>query len=81
MIAAGGFNKEGADSILTKRDADLVAFGRDFIANPDLPERLLRGLPLNPYDRTTFYYGGTKGYIDYPPFDGILLREVIAHLG
>jgi N-ethylmaleimide reductase len=66
VIAAGGFDAAGADAILTKGDADLVAFGRHFLANPDLPERLRRDLPLNPYDRTTFYYGGTKGYADYP---------------
>jgi N-ethylmaleimide reductase len=68
IIAAGGFNQEGADAILTKGDADLVAFGRRFLANPDLPERLRRGLPLNPYDRSTFYYGREKGYADYPVY-------------
>ena len=36
----------------------------------DLPERLRRNLPLNPYDRATFYYGGAKGYSDYPAYDG-----------
>jgi N-ethylmaleimide reductase len=56
VIAAGGFDAAGADAILTKGDADLVAFGRHFLANPDLPERLYRNLPLNPYDRATFYY-------------------------
>jgi N-ethylmaleimide reductase len=66
VIAAGGFDKAGADAILAKGDADLVAFGRHFLANPDLPERLRRGLPLNPYDRNTFYYGGETGYTDYP---------------
>jgi N-ethylmaleimide reductase len=68
VIAAGGFDAAGADAILTKGDADLVAFGRHFLANPDLPDRLYRDLPLDPYDRTTFYYGGTKGYADYPAF-------------
>ena len=70
VIAAGGFNAAGAEAILTRGDADLVAFGRHFLANPDLPERLRRNLPLNPYDRDTFYYGGTKGYADYPAYDG-----------
>jgi N-ethylmaleimide reductase len=69
VIAAGGFNAAGADAILTKGDADLIAFGRPFLANPDLPERLRRNLPLNPYDRNTFYYGGTKGYTDYPAYE------------
>ena len=68
VIAAGGFDGAGADAILAKGEADLVAFGRHFLANPDLPERLARNLPLNPYDRTTFYYGGTKGYADYPAY-------------
>ena len=46
--------------------ADLVAFGRPFIANPDLPVRLRLGGPFNTPDRTTFYGGGEKGYTDYP---------------
>jgi N-ethylmaleimide reductase len=46
--------------------ADLVAFGKPFIANPDLVERLRRGGPFNPPDKTTFYGGGEKGYTDYP---------------
>jgi N-ethylmaleimide reductase len=69
VIAAGGFDAAGADAILIKGDADLVAFGRHFLSNPDLPERLRRNLPLNPYDRNTFYYGGTKGYADYPAYE------------
>ena len=73
VIAAGGFDAADADAILTRGDADLVAFGRHFLANPDLPERLRRNLPLNPYDRDTFYYGGTKGYADYPAYDGAAL--------
>jgi N-ethylmaleimide reductase len=68
VIAAGGFNEAGANAILTKGDADLVAFGRHFLANPDLPERLRHDLPLNPYDRNTFYYGGETGYADYPVY-------------
>jgi N-ethylmaleimide reductase len=46
--------------------ADIVAFGRPYIANPDLVERLRAGAPLNTPDRTTFYGGGAKGYTDYP---------------
>jgi len=69
VIAAGGFNAAGAKAILAKGEADLVAFGRHFLANPDLPERLRRNLPLNPYDRATFYYGGEKGYADYPAYE------------
>ncbi|KJK18137.1 NADH:flavin oxidoreductase [Burkholderiaceae bacterium 16] len=66
IIAAGGFNGDSADAIVASGDADLVAFGRHFIANPDLPERLRRKLPLNPYDRDTFFGGTEVGYIDYP---------------
>jgi N-ethylmaleimide reductase len=69
VIAAGGFDGAGAEAILADGNADLVAFGRHFLANPDLPERLRHGHPLNPYDRTTFYYGGTKGYADYPAYE------------
>jgi len=47
----------------------MVAFGRHFIANPDLPLRLREGLPLNAYDRSTFYYGGTQGYADYSAYE------------
>jgi N-ethylmaleimide reductase len=66
LIAAGGFTGESAAAIVAAGDADLVAFGRHFIANPDLPERLRRKLPLNRYDRSTFYGGDGRGYVDYP---------------
>jgi N-ethylmaleimide reductase len=66
IIAAGGFKRDTAEAILQAGDADLVAFGRDFIANPDLPERLRQGLPLNRYDRPTFFGGTEIGYTDYP---------------
>jgi N-ethylmaleimide reductase len=66
IIAAGGFKGHTAEAILQSGDADLVAFGRDFIANPDLPERLRLQLPLNPYDRPSFFGGTEIGYTDYP---------------
>jgi N-ethylmaleimide reductase len=66
IIAAGGFTREGADEILQKGDADLVAFGRYFASNPDLPYRLRHALPLNQYDRSTFWGGTHVGYTDYP---------------
>ena len=65
VIAAGGFDATGARDILERGEADLVAFGRSFIANPDLPDRMRTELPLNAYDRQTFYYGGASGYTDY----------------
>jgi N-ethylmaleimide reductase len=66
IVAAGGFDGASADAIVAAGDADLVAFGRHFIANPDLPERLRRNLPLNSYDRPTFFGGTEVGYTDYP---------------
>ena len=71
MIAAGGFDREGAMEVLDKGEVDLVAFGRHFIANPDLVERFRLGIPLNPYDRSTFYSPGPEGYIDYPVHAGV----------
>lgn len=66
IIAAGGFEADTAAEIIGSGDADLVAFGRHFISNPDLPRRIRLGLPLNPYDRETFYGGDARGYTDYP---------------
>ncbi|UAK25286.1 alkene reductase [Sphingomonas nostoxanthinifaciens] len=66
IVAAGGFTAESAERILSAGHADLVAFGRHFVSNPDLPERLRLGSPLNPYDRSTFYGGDRRGYGDYP---------------
>ena len=68
IIAAGGFDAQSADAIVAAGDADLVAFGRQFISNPDLPERLKRQLPLARYDRSTFYGGNQHGYTDYPAY-------------
>ncbi|TWB12808.1 N-ethylmaleimide reductase [Nitrospirillum amazonense] len=69
VIAAGGFDKAEAEAIIASGGADMVAFGRQFVANPDLPDRLRLDLPLAPYDRTTFYYGNAKGYTDYPALE------------
>ena len=60
-----GYDKALAEQALA-RGADLVAFGKLFIANPDLVQRLRRNAPLNPPDKTTFYGGGERGYTDYP---------------
>lgn len=61
-----GYDKALASEAVASGRADIVAFGRLFIANPDLVERFRRDLPLNVPDRTTFYGGGEKGYLDYP---------------
>jgi N-ethylmaleimide reductase len=66
ILAAGGFSPDSAEAIVERGDADLVAFGRLFISNPDLPERIRIGLPLTAYDRATFYGHGSRGYTDYP---------------
>ncbi|MCF0074260.1 alkene reductase [Dyadobacter sp. CY261] len=66
IIAAGGFNGQGAADIIGRGDADLVAFGRYYVANPDLVRRLREGLPLNPYDRSSFFGGTEVGCTDYP---------------
>lgn len=66
IIAAGGFDRASAGAVIDSGDADLVAFGRHFISNPDLPARLQDDLPLNDYDRETFYGGDARGYSDYP---------------
>jgi N-ethylmaleimide reductase len=66
IVAAGGFEPETAEAIVEKGDADAVAFGRHFLANPDLPKRIKLGLPLNDYDRKTFYTFDSHGYTDYP---------------
>jgi N-ethylmaleimide reductase len=68
IIAAGGFDRAGAEDILHRGDADLVAFGRLFASNPDLPERLRNGWPLDPYDRETFWGGTEYHYSDYLPY-------------
>lgn len=66
LISAGGHGRDSAAAAITAGHADLVAFGRHFLANPDLPERFRRGAELNAYDRPTFYGGGARGYLDYP---------------
>ena len=69
VISAGGYVLESANAAIAEHRADAIAFGRLFIANPDLPERLRSGAPLNRYDRPTFYGGGANGYTDYPAID------------
>src|SRR3982074_2764266 len=71
-IANNGYDFELANKGLRANEADLIAFGKPFIANPDLVERLKRGAPLNAPDKATFYGGGAKGYTDYPVLSGAL---------
>ena len=69
LILAAKYDLTSANEALAGGRADLVAFGEAFLANPDLPERLVRGAPLNPADKATFYTAGEKGYTDYPFLD------------
>lgn len=66
IVSAGGFTRESGDSAIAEGWADAIAFGVPFIANPDLPERLLKEAPLNTADEATFYASGPEGYTDYP---------------
>ena len=68
LITAGGFTGETADAAIREGHADMIAFGRIFISNPDLPRRLQHGFPLTPYNRATFYGGEEAGYTDYPEY-------------
>ena len=68
-ILAGGYTKERAETELHGGLADLIAFGRPFINNPDLVERFVYGWPLSKeLDMSTFYTPGEKGYTDYPKY-------------
>lgn len=66
LIANEKFTEETAEAVIKAGDADAVAFGQLFIANPDLPTRFKLGASLNTPDPSTFYAQGPKGYVDYP---------------
>ncbi len=70
-IVNNGYDREMAEAAVREGRADAVAFGRAYIANPDLVRRLRDNAPLNEPDRSTFYGGGAEGYIDYPSLDGV----------
>ncbi|MFJ4145144.1 alkene reductase [Pseudomonas sp. NPDC089734] len=70
ILYAGRYTAERASSAIEAGWADLVAFGRPFIANPDLPERIANGWALNALDAASMYGGTDKGYIDYPTHQG-----------
>ena len=69
-IANEKFTRETADEVIRKGEADAVAFGKLFIANPDLPKRFARNAPLNEPNAETFYSHGPEGYVDYPSLEG-----------
>jgi 2,4-dienoyl-CoA reductase-like NADH-dependent reductase (Old Yellow Enzyme family) len=66
FIANEGFTQESGEKVLATGEADAVAFGKLFIANPDLPRRFQTKAPLNPWNAATFYAQGAEGYTDYP---------------
>jgi len=66
IVGAGAYSPEKAENLIAKGLIDAVAFGRDYIANPDLVERLQRKAELNPQRPESFYGGGAEGYTDYP---------------
>ncbi|KAI3330755.1 NADH:flavin oxidoreductase/NADH oxidase [Ustulina deusta] len=71
FLACGNFDRDNAVTKLNNKGADLIVFGRHFVANPDLVSRLENGWALNPYDRSTFYGADPldKGYNDYPVYN------------
>ncbi|QTX22273.1 alkene reductase [Comamonas aquatica] len=68
-IANDGMSQQDAEALLARGAADAVAFGRVFIANPDLPARFAQGAPLNPLNASTIYSADATGYNDYPALD------------
>ena len=66
LMAAGNYDATAAATLVAAGGADAVAFGRAFISNPDLAERIRRDAPLNPPNEATFYTPGPVGYVDYP---------------
>jgi N-ethylmaleimide reductase len=68
-VANGGYDGPSGEQALNERRADAIAYGRAFLANPDLPKRLQHRAPLNAPDQATFYGGTERGYIDYPEWN------------
>ncbi|MBD1397224.1 alkene reductase [Pontibacter sp. JH31] len=66
LIINAGFTQERGNAVIEAGEADMVAFGVPFIANPDLPERFRQNEELQEADKNTFYSPGAEGYIDYP---------------
>lgn len=66
LITSAGYDFKTAETAIENNHADLVAFGKMYISNPDLVERYVKNAPLNPFDTSTFYGGSAEGYTDYP---------------
>jgi len=69
LVVAGEYDRASGEEVLQSGEADLVAYARHFLANPDLPERFAQNAPLNDWDQDTFYGGDAEGYTDYPTLD------------
>ena len=78
IIVAGRYDVARANDVIDKGYADLVAFGRSFIANPDLPYRLANQLPLSVFDKGPLFGGSAAGYTDYPPYDELIRPSTLA---
>jgi N-ethylmaleimide reductase len=65
LMINAGFDQESGNKVIEEGNADLVAFGKPYISNPDLVERFAENIPLSDWDTDTFYVPGAKGYIDY----------------
>jgi len=72
LMLAGGYDAVSAEQAIAEGRADIIAFGRPFISNPDLPARIKHAHPLNTPDPATFFGGGQQGYIDYPALEAVL---------
>jgi N-ethylmaleimide reductase len=79
VIANNGFDKARANKAIAEGRADLIAFGKPFISNPDLVIRLLLDAPLMPANRETFYGGAEQGYTDYPMLRGVAPHACYEH--
>lgn len=76
VITAGGYTREEGNAAIASGRADLIAYGRLFLSNPDLPKRFELKAPLNKYDRGTFYSGSkVKGYTDYPTLEELQMKS------
>ena len=79
-IANNGYDKTRGQAAIAEGNADAVAFGKSFIANPDLPTRFLLDAPLTPVDQATLYGGDEKGYTDYPILAGVSKSSSVANM-
>ncbi len=71
IVTAGGYTRDTGEAMLQENSADFIAYGRLFLANPDLPKRFALNATLNRYDRNTFYTNSERGYTDYPAIESL----------